>query len=70
MPTTFTTGQVAKYFDVPVWQLLQTIKRGFLPEPGRGGIYRVWVEADLPAVRAALIAAGYLRAEKEVASAI
>lgn len=63
MATTFTTGQIAKRFGVDLWQVLQAIRRGFLPEPQRIGIYRFWTEADLPRVREALIAAGYLREE-------
>ncbi len=68
MPPTYTTGALAKHFGVAVWQFLQLIRRGFLPEPGRVGIYRVWFEADLPRIEAALRAAGYLPA-KEVAIA-
>jgi hypothetical protein len=66
MPTTFTTGDLAKLFNVPVWQLLQTMRRGFLEEPPRVGIYRVWTEADLPRVRQALAKAGYLPEEVSV----
>jgi hypothetical protein len=68
MPPTYTTGTLARYFGIDVWQVLQAIKRGFLAEPPRVAIYRIWTESDLPNVRAALIAAGYLRAQ-EVASA-
>ena len=63
MPKTYTTGDLSKHFRVPVWQILQTIRRGFLDEPGRVGIYRVWAADDLPRVRAALAAAGYVREE-------
>jgi hypothetical protein len=63
MPTTFTTGDLAKHFNVPVWQILQTMRRRFLEEPPRVGIYRVWTEADLPRVREALVNAGYLPEE-------
>lgn len=61
-----TTGDLSKRFNVPVWQILQAIRRGFLDEPARVGIYRVWREEDLPSVEAALRAAGYLP-EAEVA---
>jgi hypothetical protein len=60
VPPTFTTGQVCKHFDMAVWQLLQTIRRRFLAEPPRVGIYRVWLESDLPRVEAALRKADYL----------
>jgi len=69
MPRTFTTGALSKHFGVPVWQILQTIKRGFLAEPERVSIYRVWLESDLPVIRAALVKAGYLADEKAVANA-
>ncbi len=60
MPATFTTGDICKRFGVLPWQMLQVIKRGFLAEPPRVGIYRYWTEADLPRVEDALRAAGYL----------
>jgi hypothetical protein len=69
MPTTFTTGDLSIRFRVPVWQILQAIKRKFLPEPQRVSHYRVWTEADLPRVRTALIAAGYLAEEEAPANA-
>jgi hypothetical protein len=36
------------------------VKRGFLAEPPRVGPFRMWTEADLPRVKAALVQAGYL----------
>jgi DNA-binding transcriptional MerR regulator len=60
MPRTFTTGDLCKRFGVMPWQVLQLMRRGFLPEPPRVGIYRYWTEADLPRVEQALRAAGYL----------
>jgi hypothetical protein len=68
MPQTFTTGDLSKHFHAPVWKILQAIKRGFLAEPPRVGIYRVWTADDLPRVRDALAAAGYLREEAAHAS--
>jgi hypothetical protein len=65
MLPTLTTGDLSKRFNKPVWQILQLIKRGFLPEPQRVGIYRVWFETDLPTIRTALVKAGYL-ADEEV----
>lgn len=64
MPYTYTTGKLSAHFGVPQWQILQAIRRGFLAEPPRVGIYRVWSEAELPSVRAALVRAGYLPAEE------
>ena len=63
MPTTFTSGDLSKHFGVPVWQIVRVVQRGFLPEPARIGSYRVWTEADLPAIEQALRAAGYLQRE-------
>ena len=61
MPPTYTTGDLAKRFGVAPWQIKQALLRGFLAEPPRVGIYRVWLEEDLPRVREALTRAGYLR---------
>jgi hypothetical protein len=70
IPATYTTGDLSKRYGVPVWQVLQTIRRKFLPEPQRIGVYRVWLEEDLPKIRRALIDAGYLKpGRKEVAAA-
>ena len=63
MPPTYTIGAIARHFGVDVWQVRGAILRGLLAEPPRVGIYRVWVESDLPRVRAALVAAGYLKEE-------
>jgi hypothetical protein len=68
MPLAFTTGDVARHFRIPAWQVLQTIKRGFLAEPPRLGIHRFFAEEDLPRVQQALERAGYLR-NAEVAHA-
>jgi hypothetical protein len=61
MPRTFTTGQLARHFDLPAWQVARAIRRGFHPEPPRIGNYRLFTEADLPRVEEALRRAGYLR---------
>ena len=68
MPPTFTTGDLCRHFGVLPWQMKQTIKRGFLAEPPRVSRYRIWLEADLPRVEAALRAAGYLPAEVAIAT--
>jgi hypothetical protein len=69
MPVTFTTGDLCRRYNVLPWQVLQAIRRGFLQEPNRVGIYRYWTEADLPRVESALRAAGYLPAKKAKAVA-
>ena len=58
MSATYTTGDLAQHFGVPSWRVLAAIRRGFLGEPERVGIYRVWTEEDLPRVREALVKAG------------
>jgi hypothetical protein len=68
MSKTYTSGDLCRLFreeghELEGYQVLQAIRRGFLDEPPRVGIYRVWSEEDLPRVRAALVAAGYLREE-------
>jgi hypothetical protein len=54
-------GQAAARFDVPLWKVRRLFERGLLPEPERIGVYRLLDEADLPAVEAALLRAGYLK---------
>jgi len=65
MPEFLTLGTVAAHFGVPSWRMLATIKRGFLAEPKRMSTYRVFSPSDLPAIKEALIAAGYLRREEQ-----
>lgn len=60
-----TTGDLAAHFGIPMWQILYALRRGYLPEPPRVGIYRVWADDDLPRVRAALVRAGYLPAQED-----
>ena len=67
MLPTYTSGDLCRLFGVLPWQLKQTLIRGFLDEPPRVGIYRVWTENDLPRVREALLRAGYLREEVPLA---
>lgn len=61
-----TTGQTALHFRVPLWQVLALFKRGFLEEPARVGYTRSIPVDDLPRVRAALQAAGYLAEDAPV----
>lgn len=63
VPPCYSIGAVAKRFGLPTWQVRRIIERGFLPEPARVGPYRVFRVEELPAVRAALIKAGYLAKE-------
>jgi hypothetical protein len=56
--------EVANRYKVPIHHVFQIYNRGFLPPPERVGHYRVVDEADLPAVEAALIKAGYARKQE------
>lgn len=67
-PGPFTTGGVARHFGVEPWVIKRLYKSGRLPEPTRFGRYRMVPASDLPAVQAALVAAGYI-AGKEAACA-
>jgi hypothetical protein len=61
-------GDVARRYGIQTWQVRRLFERGLLPEPSRVASFRVILADQLPAVEAALRAAGYLR-ETEVASA-
>jgi DNA-binding transcriptional MerR regulator len=63
MTVPITIGQMAERAGVPVWQLRQAIRRGYLSEPPRVGPYRVFDSADEAMVRQALRLAGYQPAE-------
>ena len=65
---TLTTGEIAKACGADRWQVLAAIRRGFLGEPGRLGPFRLWSDADVPRVKVALIAAGYLHETREESS--
>jgi len=58
-----TLGQVAMHFAVPCWAVRQLFRRNLLAEPRRLGHFRLFTEADLPRVRKALVAGGYLSKE-------
>jgi len=60
IPARLTTGDVGRHFGVPTWAVRRLWESSRLPEPARVGSYRVLTAADLPAVEAALVAAGYL----------
>jgi DNA-binding transcriptional MerR regulator len=64
-----TLGRVAVKVGVPEHQLRRLCKLGLVPFDLAGRI-RLFSESDVPAIRAALIAAGYLRSDaREVARA-
>lgn len=56
-----TLGDIAIINNVPIWTLRRLCRRGILPEPTRAGGYRVFEDSDLPAIRKALRAAGYVK---------
>ncbi len=56
-----TTGELAHECGVDRWHILAAIRRGFLTEPGRIGVYRVWTIGDVARVVDAMTRAGYLR---------
>lgn len=65
-PDVFTMGDIARRYGLATWQVRRLFQAGKLPPAARVGAYRVVSAADLPAVEAALVAAGYL-ARKEAA---
>ena len=46
-----TSGEIARLCGCDRWQLLASIRRGFLHEPGRCGPFRLWSPDDVPRVR-------------------
>ena len=56
-----TLGVVAARYGVKLWQVRRLYERHLLPQAARCGRYRVVAESDLHSIRAALVAAGYLR---------
>lgn len=56
-----TLGDAATRLGCQSWQIRKMYTKGILPEPPRIGGVRVLAEADLPALRAALLKAGYLK---------
>jgi DNA-binding transcriptional MerR regulator len=63
-----TIGAVAQRCGCPAWQVRRLFERGLLPPAPRVGAYRVIPAAELPRVKAALRAAGYLTAAKKEAA--
>ena len=55
-------GPVARHFGVEVWQLRRCSERGLLPPARHVGVYRTVSRDELPQVREALVAGGYLPA--------
>ena len=64
-----TMGQIGAKYGVPQRHVRNVFTRGFLPEPGRVGAYRVVPVDQLPEVESALRRAGYLPAEAMLATA-
>ena len=62
-----TTGAAARRLGAPEWAVARVYARGLLPEPPRLGHFRIIREDQLPALRAALVEAAYL---KETAEAV
>jgi len=56
-----TVGEAADRCGVQCWRLRRLFERGLLDEPERVGHARLIPEGDMPRVRAALEAAGYLK---------
>ncbi len=67
--TTTTVPQAARLLGVPTWCVRRLYESGRLPEPPRAGGYRLIDAADLPAIRAALGEAGYIRPRERGARA-
>jgi DNA-binding transcriptional MerR regulator len=59
-PPVLPIGEVARRLGCEPWHIRRLIARGLLPEPGRVATYRVFREADLPRIQAAIARAGYL----------
>ena len=57
----YTLGEIARETGATPWQVRRLYERGLLPPAERIGLYRVVRAADLPAIRSALIEAGYLK---------
>jgi hypothetical protein len=53
-PGILTIGEAARTLGVPLARLRRLYVTGRLPEPARLGVYRVVMEAELPAIREAL----------------
>jgi hypothetical protein len=56
-----TLGQLATQLRCQLWQIQRLFDRGLLPPARRVGRMRVVDEADIDAVRQALVRAGYTR---------
>jgi len=56
-----TIGQAAVRLSVQEWAVRRLFQRKLLPEPARLGTYRLLLESDLPRIKRALKAAGYLK---------
>jgi hypothetical protein len=64
-----TVGQAARALGIDAWQVARLYERGILEEPPRLGRYRTIHRDDLPALRRAAQAAGYLPPAEATAAA-
>lgn len=56
-----TTREAGKRLGADDWMVRRVFERGFLPEPPRLGSRRIVRASELPALKKALIAGGYLK---------
>ena len=64
-----TPGDVADRLGCQAWKVVRLCRRGVLRPSKLAGRVRVFQEEDLPAIRTALIVAGYLKDSPEHATA-
>jgi hypothetical protein len=62
MHPTMTTAEVGRELGMTTWQVRRLFERRLLAEPARCGPYRAIRRVDLPKIRRAAAAAGYLEA--------
>ena len=67
MLSLYTTADLARRYGIPVWKVRRLCDRKILPEPVRIMNNRVFVEADLPAIEAALRRVGCIATPEAVA---
>lgn len=62
-----TITDVARRLGIRPWQARRLFERNLLPPAKRASLYRIFEEADLPAIREAAEKAGYLQPVQEEA---
>ena len=60
-PALLTIGEVARRLGCDSWHVRRVYERGLMPPAQRVGRHRAVPLGDLPAMKKALLAAGYLR---------